>query len=132
MKSDCDKMKDRIADLITGILPEHETQTLQQHFSKCSACRDYSESLQQEEQLLAGFFGAFGANMTTLEGKAIDAIERFEWPRRTGVASVGEMIMKNFLMKYAVAAVLIAVVALYFIITLTYISQINECMRLAM
>ncbi|MHC4388222.1 MAG: anti-sigma factor family protein [Planctomycetota bacterium] len=132
MKSDCDKMKDRIADLITGILPEQETQALQQHFSECSACRNYAESLEQEEQLLARFFGAFSTDMTTLEGKAIDAIERFEWPRRTGVVSVGEMIMKNFLMKYAAAAVLIAVVALYFIITLTYISQINECIRLAM
>jgi predicted anti-sigma-YlaC factor YlaD len=132
MKSDCDKMKDRIADLVTGILPEHETQALRRHISECSGCRDYAESLEQEERLLAGFFAKFDTDMTVREDEAIDAIDRFEWPRRTGVVSVGGTIMKNFLRKYAAAAVLIAVVALYFIITLSYISEINACMRLAM
>lgn len=132
MKSDCDKMQDLIADLITGILPEQETQALQQHLGECFACRSYAESLKQEEQLLAGFFAKFDTDMTAWEDEAIEAVNRFERPRRTGVVSVGERITKNSLIKHAAVAVLVFFVALYFIITLTYISQINECMRLAM
>ena len=132
MKSNCDKMKDQIADFITGILPEEETQTFQQHLSECSACRDYALRLQEEEQLLTGFFAKFDENMTDLEDEAINAINRFDTPSRTTVISVGKNIIKNLLIKHAAAAAVIVFVALYFIITYTWISEINECILLSM
>jgi predicted anti-sigma-YlaC factor YlaD len=132
MKSNCDKMKGRIADFITGILPEEETQTFQQHLSECSQCRDYAKRLQEEEQLLTGFFAKFDENMTYLEDEAINAINRFDTPSQTTVISVGKKIVKNLLIKRAAVAAVIVFVALYFIITYTWISDINECILLSM
>ena len=132
MKSNCDKMKDRIADFITGILPEQETQTFRQHLNECSACSDYARRLQEEEQLLTGFFAKFDENMTELEDEAINAISRLDAAGRTAAISVGKKIFKDLLVKHAAVAVVIAFVALYFIITLAWISEINECILLSM
>ena len=132
MKSNCDKMKDRIADFITGILPEQETQTFRQHLNECSACSDYARRLQEEEQLLTGFFAKFDENMTELEDEAINAISRLDAAGRNAAISVGKKIFKDLLVKHAAVAVVIAFVALYFIITLAWISEINECILLSM
>jgi anti-sigma factor RsiW len=125
-------MKDRIADFITGVLPEQETQTFRQHLNECSACSDYARRLQEEEQLLAGFFAKFDENMTELEDEAISAISRFDAAGRTTVISVGKKIFKDLITKHAAVAVVIAFAALYFIITLAWISEINECILLSM
>jgi anti-sigma factor RsiW len=125
-------MRDQIADFVTGILPEEEAQTLQQHLSECAACRDYAQRLEEEEQLLTGFFAKFDTNMASWEDEAINMINRFDASGRNNVISVGKMIMRSFLIRHAAVAAVIVFVTLYFIITLTYISQINECIRLCM
>ena len=132
MKSNCDKMRDRIADFITGILPEQETQTFRQHMNECSACSNYARRLQEEEQLLTGFFAKFDENMTELEYEAINAVNRFDTAGRTAGFSVGKKILKDLVIKHAAVAVVIAFAALYFIITLAWISEINECILLSM
>ena len=132
MNSYCDKMKDQIADFITGVLPQTQVQRLQQHLGKCSACRDYAQALQEEEQLLTGLFGKFDASMPGREGEVINAINDLEAWRRTNIISVVGAIMKTTLAKHAAAAAVIVVVALYFVVTLTWISQITECIRLSM
>jgi anti-sigma factor RsiW len=125
-------MKDRIADFITGVLPEQETQTFRQHLNECSACSDYARRLQEEEQLLAGFFAKFDENMTELEDEAISAISRFDAASQATVISVGKKFFKDLITKHAAVAVVIAFAALYFIITLAWISEINECILLSM
>jgi len=132
MESNCDEMKNQIADFITGILPKQEAQALQQHLSECSACRDYAESLEREEQLLTGFFAKFDEDIARWEAAAIDTVNRFDASSKTNVVSIGNTIMKDFLIKHAAVAVVIVFVTVYFIVTLTWISQINECMRLVM
>lgn len=132
MKSNCDKMKEQIADLITGIPAEKEAQTIEQHLNECSACRAYAQRMEKEEELLTGFFAKFDTNMTSREDEAINIINRFDASRQTNVVSLGKMIMKSLFAKHAAAAALIVFVTLYFIITLTWISQINECIRLCM
>jgi anti-sigma factor RsiW len=132
MKSNCDKMRDEIAGFIAGILPEEEEQALQQHLKECSACRDCAESFEKEEQLLRRFFAKCDANMSAREDGAIEVIGQFDTSSQSGVASVGRTIIKNFLIKHAAVAVVIVFVAVYFVITLSWISEINECIRLSM
>ena len=132
MNSNCDKMKDQIADLITGILPKTETDTLQQHLSECSACRDYARALRKEDELLTGLFAKFDASMAGWEDEAINTINDLDASGQTNIIAVGRTIMRSLLAKHAAAAAVIVVAALYFIITLAWISQINDCIRLCL
>lgn len=132
MKSNCDKMKEQIADFITGILPEAEIHALKRHLSECPVCRDYAEALEKEERLLSGFFAKFDDNITGWEDKAIDLVNSFDASSQTNVISAGKAIMRSLLIKHAAAAMVIVFVAVYFIITLTWISQISDCIRLSL
>jgi len=132
MDANCDKMKDQIADLISGILPETQIHTLQQHLGKCSACRDYANQLQKEDKLLAGLFAHFDAGMTGRQEEVIKAIDRIDVSGKTNVVSLSRTIMRGFFAKHAAAVAVIIIVAVYFIITLSWISEINECIRLSL
>jgi anti-sigma factor RsiW len=129
MNSDCDRLKDRITDFVSGILPEAEIHALQQHLGECSACRAYAEALRKEDQLLAGLFAKFDAGMPGREDEVINAISQLDAAGRRSIISVSSATVKTLLAKHAAAAAVIIVVTLYFIITLTWISQINECIR---
>lgn len=129
MNNKCDKMKDQVTDLITGILPETEMHKLEEHLSECSACRDYARALQKEDQLLTGLFAKFDANITSQENEVIRAINLLVASSRTNIISVAGTIMKSSVTRLATTAAVIVCVALYFIITLIWISQINECIQ---
>ena len=49
MNTKCEEIKDKIADFITGVLPETDSHALEQHLMDCSACRNYAEALQEED-----------------------------------------------------------------------------------
>ena len=89
MKSNCDKMKEQIADLITGIPAEKEAQTIEQHLNECSVCRAYAQRMEKEEELLTGFFAKFDTNMTSREDESINIINRFDASGQTNVVSLG-------------------------------------------
>lgn len=129
MNGDCDKMKDRVADLMSGILPESQTHELRQHLGKCSACKGYAKALQEEDQLLAGLFAKLDASMKGREDEIINTISRLDKSGQSNIISVWRMTVKTLLAKHAAAAAVIAAVTAYFIITLTWISQINEVIR---
>lgn len=132
MDTNCDIMRDRIADLISGILPETQIHTLQQHLSKCSACRDYAHQLQKEDKLLTGLFADFDAGIRGRQDKVIKAINRFDASGKTNIVSPGRTIVRGFFTRHAAAVAVIIIVAVYFIVTLSWISEINECIRLSM
>ncbi|MHC4240598.1 MAG: anti-sigma factor family protein [Planctomycetota bacterium] len=129
MSSDCEKMRDRIADLVTEILPETEAQVVARHVGECPACREYAEALQEEDRLLDSFVAGFGGEMGRREQEAIEAVSRFEtWGRSRGIRSVGAQI-KGVLTKHAAAAVVVVAVGLYFAITFSWVTQITALIR---
>jgi len=125
MNSECDSMRDRIADLISGVLPETEAEPVAEHIGKCRGCGAYAEALQQEDLLLDGFVGSFGEEMSRREEKAIEALSRFETQSRSGV----RMHLRSVLTKHAAAAVVVVVVGLYFAITFSWVTQITALIR---
>ena len=44
MNSECQKYKDKIADFISGILPDSEIESLQQHLEQCHECNKYANT----------------------------------------------------------------------------------------
>jgi anti-sigma factor RsiW len=129
MNSDCESMRDKIADLVTGILPDTEAEAVEQHIGECAACREYGEALQEEDRLLDGLIAGFGAEMGRREQEAIDAISRSDAWAPTGGVRPLRMHIKSALIKHAAAAVVVVVVGLYFAITFSWVTQITALIR---
>lgn len=132
MNSDCERIQDRITDHISGILPETETEMLEEHLSECSRCSDYAQKLGEEERLLTQFFAKFDMGISSREDAAIGVINRIDTSGRRNILSVGNRIAGNLFLRRAAAAVLIVFVTVYFVLTLTWISEINEIIRLSL
>ncbi|MHC4574515.1 MAG: anti-sigma factor family protein [Planctomycetota bacterium] len=130
MNSECDKMKERILDLITGILPEGAGSAVRQHIAECAVCRGYAEALKAEDELLSGLFAKLDSRMPGLEEDVISRIERVDVSSRRMVR-VGRRIAEASLARRAAAAAVIVAVAMYFVLTLTWISQIQQYIRLS-
>jgi len=113
MNSDCENMKDQIADLVTGILPEAQVHELEQHLNKCATCRDYARALKDEDMLLTEFFAKIDTNITHQQERVLQAINRSGVSKQSETHLIRRTIMKNPITKLAVAAaVIITVVAL--------------------
>ena len=132
MKSDCDGMRERICDLVSGVLADGEADILESHLLKCGVCRDYAEALRKEDELLSGLFAELDSGMRGREEEAIRRINQLEVLQEVGVVCKVRRIVESSLAKHVATAAVIAVVALYFIITLSWISEINELYELSM
>jgi len=110
MNSICEKMKDQIADLVTGILSEAQVQKLQQHLNECAACRDYAQALKNEDALLTKFVSDM--DMTSRQERVLQAIDRSCASMPIETLSIRRTIMKSTITKLAVAAAIIIVVTL--------------------
>jgi|GEM_PF-824009 len=112
MNSDCEKMKDQIADLVTGILSEAQTQKLQQHLAQCTACRDYARALRNEDIFLTVFVETMETDMTRHQERLLQAIDLSYQSRNNEPLLIWRTIMKSPIIKLAAAAVVIVVVIL--------------------
>jgi hypothetical protein len=107
MNSDCQKNKDQIADLLTGILPEPEVLALERHLNECAACRDYARALKDEDMLLTELFEKIDSDMVSRQERVLKAIDRARAPEQIETLSIRSTIMKSPIVKLAAAAVII-------------------------
>ena len=129
MNNNCEKMKDQIADLVSGVLPETQLQPLLGHINECSDCRDYYSMLQKEDKLLTELFMNYHGDMATREEGAIKALEHLPPFSRINILSRSKMINRSPYTRFAATAAVIVFVTAYFVITLTWLLQIKECIR---
>jgi anti-sigma factor RsiW len=125
MSSDCERLKERVVDFVTGIMAETEKKSFEHHLRECPACRTCAESWRKEEELLAEFFSEFDSRMDAQEGEIIKAVNQAELSDRTNVVSVAGRVVDSRVARRAFAAAVVVVVVVYFTVTLTWISQIN-------
>jgi len=131
MNRDCEIIRDRVAALIAGELPADEKRQVQQHLDLCSDCRAYAGALEEQERMLTDFFAAIDCNMDSRQVGVIEALGRIEALEKGSFLSPWN-VMESVLARHGLAAAVMVVVVIYFVITLTWISQINECIRLSM
>jgi len=112
MNSDCEKIRNRITDLVSGILSESQVQTVEQHLDECAGCRDYARALKQEDGLLTDFFAKIETNMTERQERVVQAINRSGVSEQSDKLSIGRIIMKSPITKLAAAAVIVGAVML--------------------
>lgn len=113
MNSDCHRFRDRIADLVTGVLPEPDSRELQEHLSVCAPCRDHLHVLKREDASLTKHFARIDEGMANRQERALQMIECFSMNKRANSASIWRRIMRNRYHQLAAAAaiVLLAVVS---------------------
>jgi len=113
MNSDCEKMKDQIADHITGILSEAQVQLLELHLNECTSCREYARALKEEDALLTELFAEIDTDMTNRQEQILRKVNQLCLSKQTESPSIRRIIMKNQITKYAaVLAIVIAVGAI--------------------
>ena len=112
MNSDCERMKDQIADLVTGILSEARVQEVEQHVKECAACWDYARALKNEDALLTEFVADVNTDMASRQERLLQTIDRSCRSRQTENLSIRRSIMKSPITKIAAAAVIIIAVML--------------------
>ena len=110
MSSDCQKIKDQIADLVTGILSEAQMQKLEQHLNECTACRDYARTLKDEDMLLTEFFAKIDTNITHQQERVLQAINHSDVSKQSETHLIRRTIMRSPITKLAAAAVIAIIV----------------------
>jgi hypothetical protein len=104
MKSECQNNKEKIADLISGILPDSEVEILQQHLNECKVCSEYANVLEKEDKQLSSLFAAIDSDMQTRQNKVLNAINN---SGQKGTSS--QTIFQPFIKLAAAAAIIIIV-----------------------
>jgi hypothetical protein len=107
MSNPCEKMRDKIADYILGVLSRDEVQTLQKHITECIECKQYCQGLQNQKQLLVQLGQQLDAGMANRQEKVIEALNRSTSKSHIEQFSKWRKIMKSRITKIAAAAVII-------------------------
>lgn len=126
MNNNCGQIKDWIADLVTGVLGDLETEAVEEHIKECSGCRDYLQVLWKEDELLTQLFCEFDAKAASRQERVINALNSCNVVSSNSMLSVLRAIWQSSLTKFVATAAVFAFTALCFIITLVWISQIRE------
>lgn len=103
----CEKMQEKIADYVLGILSKQECDTLAEHLNSCPDCNRYAQALQNENSLLLQLGRNLDADMIIRQDKVIEALNHHSKKTRTKVFSIGRIIMKSPITKLAAAAVIV-------------------------
>ncbi len=106
MMMPCEKMQEKIADYVLGILSKEESDTLTEHISSCPDCNQYVQALKNENRLLLQLGRKLDADMSIRQDKVIEALSHHSPKTRSKVFSIGRIIMKSPITKLAAAAVI--------------------------
>jgi hypothetical protein len=110
MNNPCEKMRDKIADYVLGLLNQEEIEAFDEHISQCLQCKEYTESLQSEKRSLLQLGKTLDSEMNTRQAEIIEALNQTS-SEKTKLLSICRIIMKSKISKLATAAVII--IALY-------------------
>jgi outer membrane lipoprotein-sorting protein len=109
MNNPCEKIQDKIADYVIGVLRQEEIDALDKHISQCPRCSEYTESLQSEKRSLLQFGKTLDSEMDARQAKVIEALNQGSI-KKAKLLSIWRTIMKTRITRIAAAAVIIIAV----------------------
>ena len=109
----CNEMQDKLADLVLGILPQEQADTVQQHVNSCPKCRTYLQSLQDEKRLLTRFSETLQTDMADRRESVIKALHCSGLTKPIKTPSIWKTISKSRITKFAAAAVVIVTIGFF-------------------
>ncbi len=107
MSSPCEKMQDRIVDMLLGLLGQTESQALQDHIDGCDRCRQYYYSMQDQQDRLASLGESLDKHINAQQENVVSALHRLADPKIVGRQSAWKRLYYSQPARLA-AAVLIA------------------------
>ena len=132
MSGECERIRERIADSVGEVLPDSEMQAVGEHIDQCPACKAYSQFLQREDQMLAGMVERLEANMPQRQASVIKALSDLSRRSTGGGTAMLRSLAESAVVKHAAAVAAIIIVTVYFVITLNWVSEMNELYALSM
>jgi anti-sigma factor RsiW len=121
-------MRERIGDLVSAVLSDVEVNNVESHLLECRACRAYAAALRQEDRLLREMVEDLDSAMTEREQAAIRMINSLDVSRDMPLVWKLRQFVESTLARHLATAAVIVVVTLYFIISLSWVSEINKCL----
>ncbi len=109
MNRECDKIRDLIADSVTGILSPDQARQLDEHLSGCTDCRNYADALKHEDVLLTQLVAGLDTDMRNRQRRLLEALDRCQSEQRETITK-WRIIMKSPITKIAAAAAIITAV----------------------
>ena len=76
MNRDCEKIQEKIKDLIFGELSRRDEEAVIEHTAGCSECKKYLQELRDEQRVIREFAGKVEAGMEHREKRMLEAIRR--------------------------------------------------------
>jgi anti-sigma factor RsiW len=132
MKKACEHTKELIADMVNGMADVSEREAIESHIAACRDCRAYRHALEGEDRLLRDYFGGFEGAVDRGPKQVAVALEHLHIGGWRRLSDILWDFAGSSLSRHAVAAALIVVVTAYFVITLSWITQITECIQQSM
>ncbi len=114
MNAECDRIRNLIADSVTGTLATEQARHLDKHLQQCADCCRYAEALRHEDLLLTRLIADITTDMPNRRERFLQALSRRP-PRQAKGMMKWRRIMEKRITKLAVAAAvaLAAVVGIY-------------------
>lgn len=113
MNEHCEKMKEKMADLLLDSLSEQDSSALDEHLARCSKCAEYLQALRDERALLREFAGKVDGGMPQRKKRMEDAIKRCDPTEGKRLPSIFGIIGQGSIAKFAVAAGLLVAVGFF-------------------
>lgn len=109
MDSHCEKIQNQLTDDILGILSADEYENVNEHVNRCPNCRQYKQTLEEENRALMEFGEKVKETITARQDRVIHALNNASQMTFKQKLPLWRIIMKNDKTKFAAAVLLIAV-----------------------
>ena len=111
MDSQCENIRNQLADYILGTLKREQVDLINEHIGQCEPCRKYKESLENESRLLVEYGNEIESDMPARKDRAIETLNHSTTSQHK-TSTIWSSIMNNKITKIAAAAVIIFAVLL--------------------
>lgn len=128
MSSKCDSFKDKIADLISGTLPDNDIDIVHKHTKECRDCFEFEQILRAEDRLLTSIFQGLEADLEKQEDEVVKAISCFDLKPKDKILAAIRAVIDNPVVKLTAAAVLVVLVTFNCIRTMSWLYQLERFM----
>jgi anti-sigma factor RsiW len=130
MSDKCDSFKDKIAELISGTLPDGEINAVQEHKQQCKDCAEFEQILRAEDALLTHLFDGFDKDLDRQQDEVIKAIGCFSSKTKDRILMTIRTIIDNPVVKLAAAAAVIAFVTFNCVRAMSWLHDLERFMNI--
>jgi anti-sigma factor RsiW len=128
MSNKCDDFKDKIAELISGTLPDSESNAVQEHKQQCKDCAEFEQALRAEDASLTHLFDRFSRDFDRQQDEVIKAIGCFSSTAKDRILPAVRAIVDNPVVKLAAAAAVIAFVTFNCVRAMSWLHELERFM----